>query len=465
MAAQQTFQWLHIGAGSFHRAHQARYLNRLLQQDGDSAVEWHIALGNIRDDAQTLLSILERQKGEYVLETVSPAGEREYEKITVIRKIIPWDIKLAALIAEGAAPETKVISFTVTEGGYYLDSHRVLDKSNSDIDLDIKGGVRTIYGAIAHILQRRMEQQAGPITLMCCDNVRHNGEHFHDGLVQFLTLRQQDGLLNWLAEAVTTPNTMVDRITPRPSPDIAARVKTALGINDAAPVMAESFIQWVVEDKFAAERPALEKVDVALVNNVDAYEEAKTRILNASHSAIAWAGTLQGLSFIDESTHVEAIYQLAWDYVTEDVIPCLTPSPLDLESYRDVILERFGNPYIKDTNQRVAADGLSKIPGFITPTLITRYEQGEIPQACAKLPALFFLFMRRWHEGSLPYNYEDGILNPHQVHGWYQSEDPVKTFASDKALFSTLAGKATFIELMREAVETVEKTVLDSSQR
>lgn len=460
MTAQQTFQWLHIGAGSFHRAHQARYLNRLLKQDGDSAVKWHIALGNIRNDAEKLLSTLDRQKGEYVLETVSPAGEREYEKITAIKKIVPWDIQLAALIAEGAAPQTKVISFTVTEGGYYLDPHRVLDKKNSDVELDIKGGVRTIYGAIAHILQRRMEQQSGPVTLMCCDNVRHNGEHFHEGLVQFLKLRQQDELLNWLAEAVTTPNTMVDRITPRPTPDIADRVKTALGISDAAPVMAESFIQWVVEDKFAAERPALENVEVALVENVDAYEEAKTRILNASHSAIAWAGTLQGLSFIDESTYVKAIYQLAWDYVTEDVIPCLTPSPLDLESYRDVVLERFGNPYIKDTNQRVAADGLSKIPGFITPTLITRYEQGGIPRACAKLPALFFLFMRRWHEGSLPYDYEDGILNLQQVHGWYQSEDPIKAFASDKALFSTLAGTDTFIQLMRETVVIIEKTVL-----
>lgn len=301
-----------------------------------------------------------------------------------------------------------------------------------------------------------MANQAGPVTLLCCDNVRHNGQRFHDGLVQFLTLRQQDALLNWLESSVTTPNTMVDRITPRPTPDIAGRVKTALGIDDAAPVMAESFIQWVIEDKFAAERPALEKVDVELVSNVDAYEEAKTRILNASHSAIAWAGTLQGLAFIDESTRVESIRQLAWDYVTNDVIPCLTPSPLNLENYRDVVLERFSNPHIKDTNQRVAADGLSKIPGFITPTLITRYEQGAIPRACAKLPALFFLFMRRWHEGSLPYKYEDGILNADEIHAWYQSEDPVRTFASDKALFSTLAGNAEFIQLLRESIDELK---------
>lgn len=117
MAAHPTFHWLHIGSGSFHRAHQAWYLHRLLQQSDENEAKWHISLGNIRDDANTLLSILERQHGEYVLETVSPAGERQYEKITSIKKIIPWDDNLAALVAEGAAPATKVISFTVTEGG------------------------------------------------------------------------------------------------------------------------------------------------------------------------------------------------------------------------------------------------------------------------------------------------------------------------------------------------------------
>lgn len=453
--AAQSYQWLHIGSGSFHRAHQAWYLHRLLQQT-EGGARWHIALGNIRDDANALLAALEKQNGEYVLETVSPAGEREYEKITSIQKIIPWDEKLAALVDEASAPETKAISFTVTEGGYYLDSHLQLEKENKDIAQDLAGGVRTIYGAMAHILQRRMETNVGPVTLLCCDNVRHNGQRFYDGLVQFLRLQGQDVLLNWLETAVTTPNTMVDRITPRPSADIAPRVKAALGIDDAAPVMAESFIQWVIEDKFAAERPALETVGVELVANVDAYEEAKTRILNASHSAIAWAGTLQGLSFIDDSTNVEAIRQLAWDYVTEDVIPCLTPSPLNLEEYRDVVLDRFSNPHIKDTNQRVAADGLSKIPGFITPTLITRYEQGAVPRACARLPALFFLFMRRWHQGSLPYDYQDGILNEETVHAWYTSEDPIAAFASDKALFSTLAGNAAFTQLLRETIRELD---------
>ncbi len=135
-----------------------------------------------------------------------------------------------------------------------------------------------------------------------------------------------------------------------------------------------------------------------MVTSVLPYEEAKIRILNASHSCIAWAGSLIGQCYIHESTQTDAIRQMAYDYVTQDVIPSLTPSPLDLAHYRDVVLERFSNPYIRDTNQRVAADGFSKIPGFITPTLIECYQRGGVPTATAMLPALFFVFMESWHQ-------------------------------------------------------------------
>ena len=140
--------------------------------------------------------------------------------------------------------------------------------------------------------------------------------------------------------------------------------------------MGEAFIQWVIEDHFIAGRPAWEKVGAELVDSVMPYEEAKIRILNATHSCIAWAGTLVGLNYIHEGTLDADIHKFAYDYVTEDVIPCLTPSPLDLERYRDVVLDRFSNPYIQDTNQRVAADGFSKIPGFIAPTLAECFERG-----------------------------------------------------------------------------------------
>lgn len=448
--------WLHIGAGSFHRAHQAWYLHRLIIS-GDK--RWSIALANIRNDANPLLTALSAQNGKYTLETVTPAGVRKYETITSISKVIPWDAELAALVAQGADPATGVISFTVTEGGYYLDPQFNLDRSNSDLQTDLNGGCCTIYGAIARILRQRKRLNAKPVTLLNCDNLRHNGDRFRKGLLEFLSLLGEKDLIEWVNKNTTSPNTMVDRITPRPSTDIAERVMKELGIEDSVPVMGEAFIQWVIEDNFIAGRPALENAGVELVRSVLPYEEAKIRILNASHSCIAWAGTLIGQSYIHESTLTPDICRMAYDYVTQDVIPSLQPNPLDLEQYRDVVLDRFSNPYILDTNQRVAADGFSKIPGFITPTLIECYARGQAPAATCMLPALFFVFMNKWHNGQLPYTYQDGILDEAAVHSMFNSADPIAEFAHDPKLFGPLAQDPAFEQLLRQSVDRVNDWV------
>lgn len=458
MTASAASVWMHIGAGSFHRAHQAWYLHRLLQQGDD---RWHIALSNIRDDAVPLLNALAAQNGEYTLETVTPEGVREYEKITSIKQIVPWDAELKGMIAQGADPATKVIAFTVTEGGYYLDTDHQLDPRHPDIQADLQGEARTIYGALTRVLQARLAANGSPVTLLNCDNLRHNGERFRQGFLTFLNLRGEAALSAWVEQHTTSPNTMVDRITPRPTPDIAPRVLEATGFADSAPVMGEAFIQWVIEDNFAAGRPALEKVGVEMVASVLPYEEAKIRILNASHSCIAWAGTLTGHSYIHESTQTPEIEALARRYVTEDVIPSLTPSPLDLEAYRDVVLARFANPWIRDTNQRVAADGLSKIPGFITPTLMETYARGDVPRATAALPALFFLFLERWHLGELPYRYEDGVLDATALHALFEKPDALALFSADAALFGPLARRAEFATLLRETVEALRVQVAE----
>lgn len=448
--------WMHIGAGSFHRAHQAWYLHSLMQQGDDS---WSIALGNIRDDANALLGALAAQKGEYVLETVSPDGERQYETITSIRKVLAWDSEISALVAQGADAQTRVIAFTVTESGYYLTPEHELDMQQADIKADLNGGIRTLYGALTRILTQRIANNGGPVTLLNCDNLRHNGERFRHGFLSFLKAKGERALYDWVKHYTTSPNTMVDRITPRPTPDVAERVLAATGIHDAVPVMGESFIQWVIEDDFINGRPALENVGVELVESVLPWEEAKIRILNATHSCIAWAGTLIGLSYIDESTRQSAIRQMAWEYVSRDVIPSLTPSPLDLAKYRDVVLARFGNPYIKDTNQRVAADGLSKIPGMVTPTLVQCYQRGATPSATAVLPGLFFLFLRRWADSTLPYPYQDGVMRPEAIKALFASDDPLATFAKDEALFAELAQSADFLALLRRTVAELEQWV------
>ena len=449
---KEKYTWLHIGLGSFHRAHQAWYLHRLITS-GDT--RWHIAAGNIRNDAEHVVQALAAQNGRYVLETVSPEGESEYEEITSIQNLIPWQADLQPLIAEGANPQTKVIAFTVTEGGYYLDTQHKLEVANADLASDINGSCKTIYGAIARILEARMENGAGPLTLLNCDNVRHNGERFHDGLVEFLQLSGRQAVIDWLNANATCPNTMVDRITPRPAAELPARIKAQTGLDDKAPVMGESFIQWVVEDNFRDVRPALETVGVELVASVIPFEEAKIRILNASHSCIAWAGTLVGQTYIHESTLTDFIYNIADRYVTEDVIPSLGDNGIDLPTYRDVVLKRFTNPYIQDTNQRVAADGFSKIPAMIAPTLRECYQRGARPNATAMLPALFYVFMEQWHLGKLPYEYQDGILNAPAVHAMFESADPIALYASDKALFGDLTERADFAALLREKITDV----------
>ena len=457
---------LHLGLGSFHRAHQALYLQRL-HDAGDTS--WSLAGGNLRLDMADVITSLQNQGGEYTLETVSPAGERRYERIKSIRKVVSYEPKLAELIAIGSSPATRIISFTVTEAGYYLDAKNRLDLNFADLKIDLERGRQglaghTIYGALSAILRGRMAARAGKVTLLNCDNLRHNGERFRSGLLQFLELINDHVLADWVRDRTTCPNAMVDRITPRPAPEVRERVKAATGQDDAAPVMAESFIQWVIEDDFCNGRPDWEKVGVQMVASVAPYEEAKIRILNASHSCIAWAGTLVGYQFIHEGTHNAAIRGFAHDYVSDDVIPCLTPSPIDLADYRDVVLDRFGNPAIRDTNQRVAMDAYSKIPGFIAPTFRERLAKDESIASVAMLPALFLAYLQRWHRGQIPYAYQDQGMDEANARAICAAADPVEAFCRDTVLWGPLAGDARLIGALRVASDRVTKFVQAHSQ-
>jgi D-arabinitol 4-dehydrogenase len=443
---------LHIGLGSFHRAHQAVYLHHL-REGGDRS--WSIAGGNIRNDMAETMAALSAQNGAYTLETITPAGERRYERITSIERVIARTPDLAGLIAVGADASTRIISFTVTEAGYYLDA-----KDRLDLQAARAGPPgSTIYGALTAILRARMQANSGPVTLLNCDNLRHNGDRSRSGLMQFIAAAGDDALARWVEANTTSPNAMVDRITPRPTPDVAERVHAATGWADAAPVMGESFIQWVIEDRFIAGRPAWEDVGVEMVASVAPYEEAKIRILNGSHGCIAWAGTLVGKTFIHEGTHDAVIRGFAHDYVTDDVIPCLTPSPIDLASYRDVVLDRFGNAAIRDTNQRVAMDAFSKIPGFIAPTVHERLARGESIASVAMLPALFLAYLQRWHRGQIAYTYQDQVMDPAAAHAICDAADPVAAFCADRVLWGAIANDPRLVVALRAASKRVEHFV------
>ena len=430
--------WLHLGLGSFHRAHQAYAFNQLLEQ---GLQDWHFEAGNIRDDAEA---------------TVSPEGERKFFTIKSLSKVVPYAPSLPELIAEGAKADTKVISFTVTEAGYYLDNTLKLQQDQDAIASDLKGGTSTIYGVIAHILKARLEQGSGDVTLLCCDNVRENGDKFAHGLTEFLTLTGQQDVLKFMQEHTTCPNTMVDRITPRPASDLSAEIKQLAGIDDCVPVMSEAFFQWVIEDKFKTVRPPLEKAGVQMVDSVMAYEDAKLRILNASHTCLALLGVIKGYNFVFECARDPELYQLTYNYVTNSVIPCIKGHGIDVEAYRDEVLNRFKNDHIRDTLQRICQDSFSKLISFVQPTLFDCYRLGVDASGVVLIPALYLNFLFYLKDGKVPFAYQDSSFDQQWADSVTSAADPVAAYASTALLFGELANSATFLKDLRERYAFVQ---------
>jgi D-arabinitol 4-dehydrogenase len=436
---------LHLGLGAFHRAHQAVYLQDLIDAGDD---RWELAGGHIRREAPDSAAVLLAQGGRYTVETVTPEGRRAYQRIDALRTPVPYTPDLAALCALMADPATRIVSFTVTEAGYDLGSSRPGPTQG-----------HTVYGALTALLRARQHSHAGPVTLLNCDNLRHNVDVVRAGLLQSLLRAGESRLLDWVQAHTTCPNAMVDRITPRVPPDLAARVQIATGFDDGAPVMAEQFRQWVIEDRFCNGRPAWERVGVQMVDSVLPFEEAKIRLLNATHSCIAWAGTLRGYRTIHEAARDGAIRRIAYNYITDDVIPCLQPSPVDLQAYRDTVLDRFCNDALQDTTQRVAADSFAKLPGFIVPTVRERLARRESIDSVAILPALFLTFLRRWHQGELCEPYTDGAMDEDRARAICTSSDTVKAFCRETLLWGPLAGAPPLEIAVRKAMWQVDELV------
>lgn len=422
--------------------------------------DWQLAAGNIRNENAGLINALHASGGSYTLQTIAPNGTHRHQRISAISEIIRYEDGLQPLINRGAQPNTKIISFTVTEAGYYLDPQHQLQASHDEIQHDLNAwqqNPRTLYGVLTAILHKRQQQNSdSKLTLLCCDNVRHNGDTFKKGLTQFVSALGNDELLQWIEENCTCPNSMVDRITPRPDAQTQARIQQATGEDDATAataLMAEAYIQWVIEDNFAAGRPAWEQAGAQLTDDVTPFEEAKIRLLNATHTCLAWGGALLGMHTIHESVSHPALRQFAYDYATHDAIPLLQPSPINLEEYRDIVLERFSNAAIADTTARVASDGFAKLPGFVTPTIAARIAQGQSIEHVAVIPALFLAFLRAQHAGKIPTPYEDQAMPTDIPHQLATADNPIKLFAAQKILWGALASTPPLIQALTTATK------------
>ena len=359
---------VHIGLGNFHRAHQAWYLHRLM--DSGLAQDWAIIGAGVRPTDAEMRKKLLAQDCLTTLIELDPA----HKLAEIVGSMIDF-IKVeggnAALINRMAEPDIRIVSLTVTEGGYYIDTvSKAFDSNHPDIAHDAANPdtPRTAFGAIVAALRLRRARGLGPFSCLSCDNLQSNGAILRQAVVTLARLQDPD-LADWINAECSFPNAMVDCIVPATGPDEIALAE-GFGVRDAAPVAHEPFRQWVIEDRFCAGRPDWAQVGVQFTNDVHGYEAQKLRILNAGHQVIGNVAEIMGIGTVAEAMTHPQINALFHKVQMTEIVPHVVPVPgMTPEQYVDLIAQRFSNPSIHDTIRRVAFDGSSRHPGFVLPSL------------------------------------------------------------------------------------------------
>ena len=351
---------VHIGVGGFHRAHLATYVDELCRS-GDR--DWSIIGAGVLPGDARMAEVLSSQDHLYTLIT---RGTDETE-VRVIGSIVDFvhaatdPEPLVGLIAD---PDTQIVSLTVTEGGYPID-----DTTGAYAPTPATAGPGSAFGAIAAGLARRRDRDGGPLTILSCDNVIANGSTTRTATLG--AAAEIDATLGgWIADNVTFPNSMVDRITPATTDADRHRLASDHGIADGWPVVTEPFRQWVVEDRFAGDRLPLEQLDVIVTDDVEPYELMKLRLLNAGHSCLAYLAALDGIDTVDGALADPAIRSFLQTFLDREARPTVPPvDGIDLDEYIASLVERFSNPNVGDQISRLCLDGTAKFPKFLIPTI------------------------------------------------------------------------------------------------
>lgn len=379
---------VHFGVGNFHRAHQAVYLDALFNL-GEGR-DWALIGAGVRETDEAM-----RQKlmGQDWLTTVveQEAGSSSAHVTGVmIDYLKPGDS--AAVIAKLADPAIRIVSLTITEGGYYIDpASQKFDPKHPDIAYDAAhfDAPKTAFGLILAGLVARKNAGLQPFTVMSCDNIPGNG-HVTENAVAGLAALIDPTLAAWVKSSVAFPNGMVDRITPATSDRERKLLADNFGIDDAWPVFCENFKQWVLEDNFPAGRPALEKVGVQFVSDVAPYEHMKIRILNGGHATIAYPAGLMDIHFVHEAMENPLVAAFLKKVETEEIIPVVPPVPdTNLNDYLALCEKRFANPKIGDTIRRLCLDGSNRQPKFIIPSALDRVNANSLLTGLALVSALW----------------------------------------------------------------------------
>ncbi|MDX2974168.1 mannitol dehydrogenase family protein [Kribbella solani] len=375
---------VHLGIGAFHRAHQAVVTERAAVATGDT--RWGIT--GVSQRSATVRDQLAPQDGLYsVLER--GLAEPSIQVIGSIRDVLTAPDDPEAVVARIADPAVSVVTLTVTEKGYRA-AGTGLDLNDPEIQADLAGRPpRTVVGQLAAAIARRPE----PLTIVSCDNLVANGPFLRKLVGEYF---EALGKVPEVFEATRFPASMVDRIVPATTEADRAEAARLLGVRDEAVVVAEPFLQWVIEDDFAGARPAWERGGAVLTRDVAPWEQAKLRMLNASHSMLAYLGALRGYETIAEAVRDEELARLAQQLMTDDVVPTLSPPDgLDLAAYGETVLERFANPALKHRTRQVAMDGSVKLPVRMLGTVRDRLTAGAEPRTITLAVAAWMVYVRQ----------------------------------------------------------------------
>jgi mannitol 2-dehydrogenase len=448
---------VHFGTGGFHRAHQAMYVDQLMNQG--LALDWGICGVGVMPADQRMRDALKSQDGLYTLVTKHPDGNYEARVIGSIVDFLYAPADPERVIELMAAPGTRIVSLTITEGGYNF--HHVTGEFDFDtpaIARDIEGTAApaTVFGLVTEALRRRRERGVAPFTVMSCDNIQSNGDVAKKMFTAF-ALRKDPALGDWIANHVAFPNAMVDRITPVTAPSDIEQVARRFGIDDAWPVVCEPFTQWVLEDHFPLGRPPFEQAGVQLVEDVVPYELMKLRLLNASHQALTYFGYLAGYRYAHEVTQDPLFETFLLNYMEREGTPTLMPVPgVDLDLYRRTLIARFANPEVRDTLARLCAESSARIPKWLLPVVRANLAGGGEIRRSAAVVASWARYAEGKDEQGEAITVVDRMKDElMQIAA--RNREKITAFIENRAVFGDLCDNPRFVEAYTEALTSLHE--------
>ncbi|OZD70952.1 mannitol dehydrogenase [Rhodococcus sp. 06-1059B-a] len=446
---------VHFGVGGFHRAHQAMYVDRLLQQG--EASEWGICGVGVLPGDRKMKDVMDAQDCLYTLALKHADGTWDTRVIGSIVEYLFAPDDPEAVIEKMAAESTRIVSLTITEGGYNFSATTgEFDAENPSIQADLKDGAvpSTTFGLVVAALARRKDRGLKPFTIMSCDNIEGNGHIAQSTFTAFAHLKDPE-LAQWLTAEGAFPNSMVDRITPVTTPEVVQSLSERYALDDQWPVAGEPFTQWVLEDKFTLGRPPFEDVGVQVVEDVTPYELMKLRLLNASHQALAYFGYLSGYRLVHEVAQDSLFSEFLLAYMNDEATPTLQPVPgIDLGDYKKTLIERFSNPEIRDTVARLCAESSDRIPKWLLPVIRKNLETGGDIRLSTAVVASWARYAEGVDEQGQPIEIVDQLADTLIPIARKQHDDPT-AFIANRAVFGDLIDNERFVTEYRTQLDSL----------